>query len=173
MVSTGSLASRQSTGRCFTPGNVNVTSRLPGACYRPRADAGSSSPADRSFSPRSLSGLGLICCAGGRAAHSSPISRYIAPLCASKSENSVLALPPCSRRSPKSDRLLVAHDAIGAVTSHDALPADSASRTGQWQPSNDTAIFRVVASFCMIEVRQAGRPINPGWMTHQARPRHG
>jgi hypothetical protein len=56
--------------------------------------------------PRSLSDLGLIYCAGGRAAHSSPIFRSIAPLCASKSGNSVLALPPCSLRSPKSDRLL-------------------------------------------------------------------
>jgi hypothetical protein len=55
---------------------------------------------------RSLSDLGLIYCAGGRAAHSSPIFRYIAPLCASKSANSVLAPPPCSLQSPKSDRLL-------------------------------------------------------------------
>jgi hypothetical protein len=55
---------------------------------------------------RSLSDSGLIYCAGGRAAHSSPIFRYIAPLCASKSANSVLALPPCSLRSPQSDRLL-------------------------------------------------------------------
>jgi hypothetical protein len=57
-------------------------------------------------SPRSLSDLGLIYCAGGRAAHNSPIFRSIAPPCASKSENSVLALPPCSLRSPKSDRLI-------------------------------------------------------------------
>jgi hypothetical protein len=55
---------------------------------------------------RSVSDLGLIYCAGGRAAHNSPIFRSIAPLCASKSANSVLALPPCSLRSPKSDRLL-------------------------------------------------------------------
>jgi hypothetical protein len=60
----------------------------------------------RLIGARSLSDLGLIYRAGGRAAHSSPISRSIAPLCASKSANSVLALPPCSLRSPKSDRLL-------------------------------------------------------------------
>jgi hypothetical protein len=65
------------------------------------------------FAPRSLSDLGLIYCAGGRAAHSSPISRYIAPQIASKTENSVLALPPCSLRSPKSDRLLAADTARG------------------------------------------------------------
>jgi hypothetical protein len=57
------------------------------------------------WGPSSLSDLGLIYCAGGRAAHSFPISRSIARLCASKSANSVLALPPCSLRSPKSDRL--------------------------------------------------------------------
>ena len=48
----------------------------------------------------------LQSCAGGRAAHSSPIFRCIEPLCASISRTSVLALPPCSLRSPESDRLL-------------------------------------------------------------------
>ena len=55
---------------------------------------------------RSLSDSGLIYCAGGRAAHSFPIFRCIEPLCASISSTSVLALPPCSLRSPESDRRL-------------------------------------------------------------------
>jgi hypothetical protein len=64
------------------------------------------SPCCHATLSRSLSYLGFIYCASGRAAHSSPLSRCIEPLCASTSENSVLALPPCSLGSPKSDRLL-------------------------------------------------------------------
>jgi sulfur relay (sulfurtransferase) DsrC/TusE family protein len=43
----------------------------------------------------------------GKAAHIGPMSRYIVPLCASTSGQSVLAFPRGSRRSPKSGRLLV------------------------------------------------------------------
>jgi hypothetical protein len=49
------------------------------------------------------------------------ISRCIEPLCASKSENSVLAFPPCSRRSAESDRLLE----ISGLASSSALRPES------------------------------------------------
>ena len=55
---------------------------------------------------RSLSDLGTIYCADWRAAQMFPIFRCVGPLCASKSEPFVLALPSCSLRLPKSDRLL-------------------------------------------------------------------
>ena len=54
--------------------------------------------------PGGLSDSGTIYCAGGRAAQINPISRYIEPLCASKSCSFGLALPPCSLRLPKADR---------------------------------------------------------------------
>lgn len=55
---------------------------------------------------RSLSDLGLIDCAGGKAVHFPSIFRCVGLLCASKSRKTGLAFPPCSRRSPKPDRLL-------------------------------------------------------------------
>jgi hypothetical protein len=94
-----------------------------------------SPPAESDCKARSLSDLGLIYCARGRAAHSSPIFRYIAPLCASKSENSALALPPCSLRSPKSDRLLASRglSSVRQTVAYDDFPCaggvDSTARS--------------------------------------------
>src|SRR6202790_322360 len=58
------------------------------------------------WSPRSLSDLGSICCAGGTPVHIGAIARYIVPLCASQSPQSGLGLPPSRNDVPKSDRLL-------------------------------------------------------------------